>query len=217
MFKLLLAVTSFTASLSEFYAPEPSNKWGLIVYFIIGALLAIVVTLVLLLSREHRRYLVSVSNCHRIKEEISAHRLVCHNVSRWVCSLLGDLTSDFALSSHHNELLISKIQKRFSAASGKNECISKCVVSLADISYNGISQRLKEKFPKLSVTDIEICSLILLDFPPNGIQYIYRHTNNQSYYNFRKRLRSKMNINHDISIKDFLIGIAGVKEESDGK
>ena len=75
---------------------------------------------------------------------------------------------------------------------------------MVNICNNGIMAYLAEKFPELSKSDLEFCSLICLGFPSHTMQTIYELNNSTSYYNRRKRLRTKLHIDTSSNLETFI-------------
>lgn len=70
--------------------------------------------------------------------------------------------------------------------------------------YSGIIDHVKEAYPILSKADLDFFSMLCFDFTPNAIRLIYGHTNLDSVFTKRKKLRDKMNVPANMQIETFI-------------
>lgn len=70
--------------------------------------------------------------------------------------------------------------------------------------YSGIIDHVKEAYPLLSKTDLDFFSMLCFDFTPNAIRLIYGHTNLDSVFTKRKKLRDKLNVPASMQIETFI-------------
>lgn len=70
--------------------------------------------------------------------------------------------------------------------------------------YSGIIDHVKEKYPLLSKTDLDFFSMLCFNFTPNAIRLIYGHTNLDSVFTKRKKLRDKLNVPASMQIETFI-------------
>ena len=67
---------------------------------------------------------------------------------------------------------------------------------------------LQNQFPTLSDEEINLCCLTLLGFDINHIRILFNHSNIQSTYSKRTRLRKKLGLNSDENIRNFLLSLS---------
>ncbi|MEG2779946.1 MAG: tetratricopeptide repeat protein [Bacteroidales bacterium] len=70
--------------------------------------------------------------------------------------------------------------------------------------YFGIIDYLKNKYPALTKTDLDFCSMLCFGFSSNAVRLIYGHTNMASVFTKRKKLRDKLNLQTNIQIDTFI-------------
>lgn len=70
--------------------------------------------------------------------------------------------------------------------------------------YSGIIDYVKEAYPLLSKADLDFFSMLCFDFTPNAIRLIYGHTNLDSVFTKRKKLRDKLNVPASMQIETFI-------------
>lgn len=72
---------------------------------------------------------------------------------------------------------------------------------------NGFISYLRKHYPEMTKYDLAYCGLILLGFTPDSIRVLYNHTNIQSLYIIRSRIRTKMNLEKKACLEEFLINM----------
>lgn len=77
------------------------------------------------------------------------------------------------------------------------------IIIYADTSYNNISRRLSEQFPRLTERDIFICCMLLNEFDTGMIATILE-VKTESINIHRSRLRKKLSIKNEINLIDYL-------------
>lgn len=70
-------------------------------------------------------------------------------------------------------------------------------------NYNGIIDYLEINYPKLTKSDLDLCSLLCFGFSQYGICYIYE-TELQTFYNKRHRLRERLGLKQNQKIETFI-------------
>lgn len=85
---------------------------------------------------------------------------------------------------------------------------------IVNAKYNGIIDHIKESSPTLSKADINFFSMLCFGFTPNAIRLIYGHTNLDSVFTKRKKLRNKLGIPASMQIETY---IKKLKRESEEK
>lgn len=108
-----------------------------------------------------------------------------------------------AMSGENKDLLYNKIHRFIDDRSEGNSLV-KNMTSVANLVLYGLIDHLRQIYPNLSDDDLEFCSLVALGFPAHTIQSLYKYSNTSSYYNKRKRLRSKISLNSSRNLEAFL-------------
>lgn len=70
------------------------------------------------------------------------------------------------------------------------------IISITNLSYGNIISELKTEHPDMSVHELCYCALICLGFSQQSIRVLYDHTNMNSVYSLRTRIRTKLGIVH---------------------
>ncbi len=85
--------------------------------------------------------------------------------------------------------------------------------------YHGIVDHLKNNYPLLTQEDIQFCCLILHKLSATELCFIYGHTNPNTIYSKRFKLRPKLSLtNKDIVLETFLFDLAErLKQNSDNQ
>ena len=101
----------------------------------------------------------------------------------------------------------SKFQEQIAFSRCKNDSLSQDILEIADMFNNGFISYLRKHYPEMTKYDLAYCGLILLGFTPDSIRVLYNHTNIQSLYIIRSRIRTKMNLERNTCLEEFLINM----------
>lgn len=75
---------------------------------------------------------------------------------------------------------------------------------IVNAKYNGLIDHIKKSSPTLSKADINFFSMLCFGFSPNAIRLIYGHTNLDSVFTKRKKLRDKLGIPASMQIETYI-------------
>ncbi len=109
-----------------------------------------------------------------------------------------------ATSGNNSELFLKKFRAYMHIENGKSQQLFCNLQELVNLHFNGIVDYLKEHYPNLSYEDLNLCCLIYLKIPANGIQLICNYTNSDSLYNRRSKIRQRMGLSSGTNLEDFL-------------
>ncbi len=109
---------------------------------------------------------------------------------------------------HHKKTAIKRLVPSNSTSSSEEGPVDSMalydeLISSIDGLYNGFSNRLKNKYPLLTTTDILICCLLRAGFESGMIASVL-DTQTDSFNVRRARLRKKLEIEHGVNFSDFL-------------
>ena len=91
---------------------------------------------------------------------------------------------------------------------GKNEkSFVKDIRDIASIYCNNFVEKLQSRFTTLSDEEINLCCLLLMGFDINHIRILFNHTQIQSTYSKKTRLRKKLGLNSKEDTKEFLLSL----------
>lgn len=86
---------------------------------------------------------------------------------------------------------------------------------IVNAKYNGLIDHIKKSFPTLSKADINFFSMLCFGFTPNAIRLIYGHTNLDSVFTKRKKLRDKLDVPASMQIETYIKKLKKELEEKD--
>lgn len=91
------------------------------------------------------------------------------------------------------------------------------VISIVNLSYGNIIEELKSTHPDLTVHELCYCCFVCLGFSPQAIRVLYDHTNLNSIYTVRSKIRSKLGlVNTSKSLDSYFEGLLAAKGLSCG-
>lgn len=117
-------------------------------------------------------------------------------------------------SGDNSELFLKKFKSYILLENGKSQQLFTDLQELVDLHFNGVVNYLKEHYPDLSREDLNLCCLMLLKIPLNGIQLICNYTSSDSLYNRRSKIRQRMGLSAGSSLEEFLEELRSLSETS---
>lgn len=116
---------------------------------------------------------------------------------------LGDLLEEAYLFENKPERFLKKFKEYVHDSSLKDFAFSD-LHYIVNKKYFGIIDYLKETYSGLTESDLDLCSMICFGFSSNSIRQIYSHTNPDSLYNKRSKLRNKLKLDASVQIEVFI-------------
>lgn len=116
---------------------------------------------------------------------------------------LGDLLEEAYLFENKPERFL-KTFKDYVKESSAQEFAFSDLRYIVNKKYCGIVDYLQKTYSDLSESDLDLCSMICFGFSSNSIRQIYAHTNPDSIYNKRSKLRNKLKLGPSIQIEGFI-------------
>jgi hypothetical protein bfra3_21505 len=116
---------------------------------------------------------------------------------------LGDLLEEAYLFENKPERFL-KTFKDYVKESSAQEFAFSDLRYIVNKKYCGIVDYLQKTYSDLSESDLDLCSMICFGFSSNSIRQIYAHTNPDSIYNKRSKLRNKLKLGPSIQIEGFV-------------
>jgi len=170
--------------------------------FILTGLLVIVY--VIILSAVICSYSKSKKEIQKQKRVIDSQIESCRKVIIHEVEFIKHIYDIVVLSRNNPEFLHNKIIKMFFVDKTFETNLICDSIDMADICSNNLISHFAKIHPELSKSDLEFCSLICLGFPSHTMQKFYSMGNSTSYYNRRKRLRSKLKIESSNNLETFI-------------
>lgn len=152
--------------------------------------LAAVVVLQLRLDRT-RRVFARYMKCFRQRDAVMDESIDL------VIGIVRELLEVAATSSIDKDLFMRRLSRALFLNPEDPKSVVHNLDVIADCRFYGVMTHLKENNYRLSKDDLIFCSMICFDFTQPVISMLYGHTNDQSYYNRRLRLRNRLGINKD--------------------
>ncbi len=90
----------------------------------------------------------------------------------------------------------SKFKDLIKVSQFNNTELEQEIISTTNLSYHNILDDLKAMHPDLSLHELCYCGLICLGFSQQSIRVLYDHTNINSIYSLRARIRAKLGISN---------------------
>lgn len=116
---------------------------------------------------------------------------------------LGSLLEEAYLFENKPERFLRTFKDYVRESSAKDFAFSD-LRYVVNKKHYGIIDYLKKTYPDLTESDLDLCSMICFGFSANSIRQIYAHTNPDSIYNKRSKLRNKMKLDPSIQIEGFI-------------
>ncbi len=107
-------------------------------------------------------------------------------------------------SGDNGELFLKKFKSYIHLENGKSLQLFTNLQELVNLYFNGIVDYLKKHYSNLSNEDLNLCCLIYLKIPANGIQLICNYTSSDSFYNRRSKIRQRMGLATGTNLEEFL-------------
>lgn len=147
---------------------------------------------------EYRRKLSSINAQINLKMETCAD-IITRNET------LIQQIYDIAILGHSKpEFMCRKLSHLLLSDDGIEQFIKKDCIAKANICKNDIISHFESQIEGLSKKDLEFCSLICLGYPAHAMQHFYSQENSTSYYNRRKRLRTKLKIETSSTLDTYI-------------
>ena len=136
-------------------------------------------------------------------------RLEVDRVRAWpAIQILAELMADVANAAAHSgdsaHLLAKRLDRIFSSDSGEARTFKEAFFVLSDVCNAGLLTALAGRFPDLSQTELAICGMIRLGLDPACISKVFGYDHVQTFYNKRKDIRRKLQLEHEIPLEKFL-------------
>lgn len=123
---------------------------------------------------------------------------------RNLVELLTDVANASAQSGGSEYLLAKRLDRILTAPRGEGHAIRNAYIQLADLYEAGLLTYLKRTHPVLTPAEIGLCGLIMLGIEPACISKVYGYDHVQTFYNKRKDIRKKLELEHDIPLEKYL-------------
>lgn len=121
------------------------------------------------------------------------------------CTIRAKLESVMNRKDREDNSELLCIQKMLRNEENREEDWGKIDIYMEQI-HGGLIQRLKSRFPKINAVDIKLCIYLRMNLSTKEIARLSNMTT-RGIEASRYRLRKKLNIDSDINLTDFILGI----------
>ena len=105
---------------------------------------------------------------------------------------LSELASVYGVGD--DSRFYGKFQEHIQLSKSKNQELMNDIIEIADLLHNGVISNLRDNHPSLTKHELCYCGFIALGFSPESIRVLYNHTNTNSIYTTRGKIRSKLSL-----------------------
>lgn len=214
---------------NEIAAKETRHGYQLLIIFIVGIAFTIYAFLIIISLIKKRKKMEKAKN-----DEINSYKILAEDLAsnyaelknvyeklsaqrdqtdeteeRFIKALdlrmkgLGNMLEEAYLFENKPERFLRTFKQYIKESSAKDFAFSD-LQYVVNKKYFGIIDYLKETYPNLTESDLDLCSMICFGFSSNSIRQIYAHTNPESIYNKRSKLRNKLKLSPSIQIEGFI-------------
>ena len=107
----------------------------------------------------------------------------------------------------NTKLFYEKCRNYINICDLNEESFVRDIRDIASLYKYNFVQTLQDRFPLLSNEEINLCCFIMMGFDISHIRVLFNHSNIQSTYTKRGRLRRKLGLNSNDSIESFLLSL----------
>lgn len=118
---------------------------------------------------------------------------------------LQELIEAANILDNNPKAFMAKFKKYIRSEYDKPALDSLCNVT--NVYGYGIVDYLRDTYPRLSSSEIQMCCLLCLGFSSSCIRYIFNHKNSDSIYAMRFRLRTKLGLLRSDKLETFLTSL----------
>ena len=146
-------------------------------------------------------------------EKIKAHMNVQDERSQTLFVVLGNRIESLkqllewaSIYEKNTDNFYKRFKDHIKVAAGKNKELTDDVITIANMSCNGVIDYLYDMHPTLSRHELCYCGFICLGFSPESIRILYNHTNPYSIYTMRSKIRNKIGIkNNAMDLESYIL------------
>lgn len=122
-----------------------------------------------------------------------------------IVDLINRLTLVSASAKNDNyHMLVKTLQHHFSLKYADKESLIHSLPTLTDIYCSGLISYLISRYPELSPSEIEVCSMIALGIQAHCIMSAFGYDNPTSFYNRRSSIRKKMHLPQSMVLETYI-------------
>jgi len=192
--------------------PFLKSGWALALYFLIlTALVGIIVKIWQQTLDRHRQLIDYESGKHRLESELDYKSYELMLTMRYLIrktDTLREIRDKLDQTKESSAKLPARFVREMEqiidhGLDSQTEEWQKVMKNLK-LSQEGFFRKLKNKYPSLTPNDLRLCSYLRMNFTTKEIANL-TNISSRAVEIGRYRLRSKLNLNHDVNLTEFLI------------
>lgn len=132
-----------------------------------------------------------------LRDSFSKQSGVGEQMSRLLGKRMDSLRELLEIASRYESrpaLFYAKFKESVKVNSQSNRKWEDEIISITNLSYGNVIEELKAAHPDLTVHELCYCCFVCLGFSPQSIRVLYDHTNLNSIYTVRSKIRSKLGL-----------------------
>ena len=137
----------------------------------------------------------------------SAQKALYNNALKVRIEMLSTLLDLSDIYESRQNDFYKKCRSYCDVCSKSEKSFVKDIRDIATLYSNNFVEKLQSRFTTLSDEEINLCCLLLMGFDINHIRILFNHTQIQSTYSKKTRLRKKLGLNGNEDIKEFLLSL----------
>ncbi|MBQ3213336.1 MAG: hypothetical protein IJB40_07450 [Alistipes sp.] len=111
---------------------------------------------------------------------------------------LSDLAATYGVTN--TSKFYNKFQEHIRLSNNKNQELMADVITIADLLNNGVITHLRKCHPSLTDYELCYCAFITLGFGTESIRLLFNHSNINSIYTTRAKIRNKLGISNTLGV-----------------
>ncbi len=171
---------------------------------------------------EYRHYIEEGQNLY--SELLSKYKVIQNNshINGELFALLGNRIKSLkqlldwaSVYESNTDNFYKHFREHLKVASGKTSELADDVITIANISCHGVIERLRLDYPELTQYELCYCGFICLGFSPEAVRILYNHTNMNSIYTMRSKIRAKLGLtNHTHNLETYILEVMQQRVEN---
>ena len=132
-----------------------------------------------------------------LREKFSKQSGVGEKMSKLLGKRMDSLRGLLEIASRYESrpaLFYAKFKESVKVNSQYNRQWEDEIISITNLSYGNVIEELRSAHPDLTVHELCYCCFVCLGFSPQSIRVLYDHTNLNSIYTVRSKIRSKLGL-----------------------
>lgn len=127
-----------------------------------------------------------------------------NKASAELLELLVDIVNATTRGGESEYMLAKRLNHVLSSDRGEGKSLRDAFTRLCDFCCAGFITSLRAKYPELSYNERSICGMMVIGLEPGAICRICGYENEQTFYNKRKEIRRKFDLDRAVQLESFL-------------